>query len=387
MPAPSGAIVLESHVVSQYLTDANHSQRIAVTNAQQTLEAVLIETFSRLSVENNKLANKKKQENLDFDNAVTIACEIAKIKLLVHLTKMIAQMVQAFHEDKEKSIKEHLQRFTKILDYSTNPVPLVLPTKHDSPESYTEKILTQAKIALEAIAVQQEQIKTHMLDTWGATTWEEGWKIQVDNIHEQMAESIDNLEFLEIIEKPDGSSIDPDDLDPEVSQNAREEMHHVNDEFQDFLEEYVPSSPYIDTTHDLPNYENPEAPAAPAIEETIIPAPVMTFSRPTQMTRDAELKLIHDTRQAMTKIGKPLIEENNVEVDKHKVNKNSALRLAVRYTDSVSGNIKTLEDKMNAFAKDSHMLKNLQNLATSIEEKVNQVNQGLHHRPASPSSR
>jgi hypothetical protein len=382
MPTKNDINIPESQVVSQYLTDAFHLMRVEISNAEDQLRTVLNQTFNRLTGENTKIADKKKKENQDFNNALDIACDIAKTKLYVHMQKIREKMVESFHQNQD--IQERLQRYIKTLSYPNNPVPLQLPLPQATPQEYNEKMLEEAKIALQSNHAQQTQIEQHMLENWGATTWREGLLIQTSMLHEDIAESIEKMDFLNVITTEDGSRIDPDDYAPEVSQRAREEFNHLNDDFEDFLNAYEYSSPYIDDVQSDHVDVNPEAPEAPSIDVNATKFQVKKMVK-SQMAIDAELQLMHKARHAYDNIGGPLVKDNIQKNDEGvAINKNSGIRMAVGFAKGLSAQIVAMEDKMEGFFKDDRMKKNLQNMATKLEEKVAGLGAQLHHKPASP---
>jgi hypothetical protein len=374
--------VLETQVVSQYLTDAFHSMRVEVSNAEDQLKELLNQTFNRLTGENTKIADQKKKENEDFNNALDIACDIAKVKLYVHMQKILEKMVESFHQNKD--VQDRLQRYIKTLSYPSSPVPIVLPMAQETPQQYNEKMLEEAKIALQSNYAQQTQIEQHMLENWGATTFKEGLLIQTALMHEDIADSIDKMEFLDVITTEDGAKIDPDDFAPEISQRAREEFHQLNDDFEDFLTEYEFTSPQIAVEKSNRVDITPEAPEAPEMGDTPPQIHVRKLIK-SQFEIDSELQMISRARKAYDHIRDPLVKDNIKKNDEGvAINKNSGIRLAVEYTKGIATKVVALEHKIENFYKDTHMKKDLQNMATKLEHKVDALTEKLSLKHVSP---
>jgi hypothetical protein len=360
----------ESQVVKAYMSAKTHGIEAKVAALEDKLKLTADQTFIRLNQENQKAAKKKQQENQDFGNALELACILIKIKLTLFYEKMITEMIKTFHDD--KAIAERYQRYLEKLANPDNPYPLLLPQQNQSVDDYQKQVMNETKNYLEHISIQQQETRNRITQDWGAETFEAGLKIQTEIIHGKLAQSINKLEFLNVVQQSDGSTIDLTKIDPEVAEKARNEFNKVNDSLQTFLNERTPTSPVI--IEDDNPYVNPEAPQAPAIEETITPSPKITFARRSQLEIDADLFFIKQSRDAFKNIGEPLIEKNLVPVDgKTTIDKNSNLRLAVRVTDTINEDIKALDKKINNFQKDNAMLNQLTNLKTETQEKINKM--------------
>jgi hypothetical protein len=375
----------DADVVKKFLTDASHKQFDLVIKVEEKLTGIAEKELARVSQENQKTAEKKKKGNQEFSFALDLACIIKEIKLIIYYQTIITEMIKSFHEKLDiQAIQTKLQRYTDKLENPSNPLPIQMPGSKESASEYQEKIIAEAKQALEIIQDKQTELASRMIASWGSTDWAEGLKIQTAAIHKKEYDNIEKLEFLEVILQPDGSKIDPEDVAPEVSQIARVEMHKVNDDLENFLNNWEDRSPVL--TDPDPDYDGGRGPAFEAeVGENVPQAPAVDgsemklrvqFNIRSQLDIDTELFLINKARDAFKNIGEPLIHpvESAAGQDAGAVvDKNSALRIAVRYSGHISEEIHALEEKANAFKLDKQAANKLENRGVALVSKIHEM--------------
>jgi hypothetical protein len=377
-PTPS-----ETNVISAFLSNNDHVAKASTAKRQRDIKMTGEKSFQQMTFNNKKAAAKTQRENQEFGMAVNLAALISEIKLLLHYKTMVEKILEVRAEVDAKSE----QRYHEMLADQRNPFPVTLPQAQQSPADYKKNVLDEANIFLAALSDKQSALENSIKENWGANTWQEGLKIQLDDLHEKMDKRIENYEFLNVVETADGGKINISKIDPEIGEKARAAFREVNDALRDFLNERPPPSPAIYEPFDIVQGVNaPEAPPtasravifgeqapqAPGID-TQAPAQKKIISHSQEAT-DREIFLINELlHKGFNKVDPALIGKNEVEVNaetKAKINVNSLVRLAVRYSHALADDIKKVEDKAQKFVDDSHLLKGIKHLVENAKKEV-----------------
>jgi hypothetical protein len=348
-----------------------HLKFVKLTKIQNKVQTVIVQRFDELKINNKKSTEQKKQENQEFNDALDLACVLNEIKLYIHFSKLIENMLEMSLE-KEIFIQQQYQRFIDKIQSSDNPYPLMIPQKNDSPKDFNTQVLAEALATIARITDREAELENEMREAWG-DTWEAGLKIHTDTVHENINERINNLEFLTLLTKPDGRNFNPENIDNADIHKVKAEFNNVNDALRAFYNEKPMPAPA--RIYEFKITEGESAPQAPALEKSDVKPVENSTPRKSQLKADEEIFLIEKFMQAFKNAGKHL--EVNSDT---KIQSNDSLRSAMKFTNVVSKDIQFLHDKINKVARATGELLHLGDMKTEAQHLVEKIENNLGSR-------
>ena len=340
-----------------------------VVKMQDELRQDAKQSFQTMCDINLKAAEKKRKENQDFGDSLLLACMITETKLFIHYQKLLESILDA------RDIKDAQaqQRHRETLRENPVPIKVILPEVNQSPAEYRAQILMEAKGVLENIVARKEELQKSIIANWGADTWEEGLKIQAATVHKEQAEKIENLEFLSVITKPDGSLFDSkelnlDEIKPEAIQEAKDAFHHVNDVLLEHIKNMEPDKPE-EEWNPRAYGAAPEAPALP--EQGYYKKSGGQVGFQSHELED-RIKFIGENRKAWQKIHDPFVSKTEVDVNGKDVtvDANSNIRLAAKSTQIQMNVIAKVEQKGAKFIEDKQQVAQLAKQQAAARQNI-----------------
>ncbi len=354
----------EAKLVGDYLANNSHTGKANTSKWQREISRTAEKSFQQMNFNNKKAAAKLQRENQEFGMAVNLAALLSEIKLLIHYKTMVEKILEVRAEVDTKA----QERYHAMLADQRNPFPVALPQPTQSAADYKQHVLNDAQIFLDSLSEKQTALQTRIQASWGADNWQDGLEKQAQALHEKINASIENYEFLNVIETAEGNNIDITQYAPAVAENARTAMHAVNDALKSFINEMPPPSPDY---KDFSVVIGAEAPLAPTLDPEF--AATFKTSNGIPSISNLELFTVNEYRNGFGKIGEPLVKEKELAVDATSTtttNANSTIRLALRSTDVIADDLKNVVDKAQKFVNDSHLLNDVNKLIASAKQDV-----------------
>lgn len=331
---------------------------------EQQKKIALEEAFTKECNERNELAIKKATENREFADQIFMDLIIEESYALLNILqqqehRIDAAILDAIQRDREEYDEEIKKQQATAVDNDKSKI-----------SAHTEIPTTVLGIKLLRYLDESiEQLKTQRTADWGADTWEDGIKKNVDTL----VNSIKLDQLKSAITWPEGKKLN---FDEEIK------LGHALTEIKSTVRHTLENRASISTIQDkvAASYKELTAGIVTGADAPIAPPPppLISYAPTARIIKakyevDTEILVAANAKNILQKLGEPLIQAYKKIVNGHEINDNSVIRIGARFAKEIHNELKNFQEKVENFADNTLAIKNLTDMGKQVKNAMTKL--------------